>query len=1572
MKRKSLLFLLLFALIAPWAAYGQNHTLTVYDGTATNNHVPMYVFYFDDFTRSQYVIPAAQIDAMTTGTISAIKYYTSYTTAYTTLSEVDIYLAEVPSTSISDFLDKSNATIVYSGTVDFVLVDGKCEATITFTTPYTYNGGNLLIGCDNTTDAGYKNISFYGQNVDGASVAGSNSSSLSNVTAAQQNFIPKTTFTFTGGNSNYCEAPSNLEITDVTHEGATVSWTSEVGNYNFEYKLASATDWTRVGQASNSYTLTNLTPLTAYDVRVQAVCDPGVSESVWVEGSFSTTAVAEAVGEAWADNFEGTSLSWELINGTCTNAWVWGTAANNGGTHGLYISNDNGTTNAYTGNSAAMVYATKLLNFTEGKFEFTYDWIANGESTYDYLRVALVPASVTLTAGTNVPTGFSTTTLPTDWIALDGGGKLNLVTAWQNKSEAINVTAGNYYLVMAWRDDTSTANQPPAAVDNVSITKVACEYDVTDLAVSNITTTGATLSWEGGEATQWQVAYGTASNFEGVTEEIIDNNVYELTSLQAATTYYVRVRAFCGGQDFGSWSDPLQFNTACDAIPALGYEEDFDDITVASAYNPATRTLPVCWNAINTTTYATYSVYPSVYYYTSTNYANSTPNCLRFYSSYSSYSNYDPQDQYAILPMMENLAGKQITLQVRGYNASSTFKIGTMSNPTDATTFTEIATQSGLTTAYQEFEYIVPATCTDGYLAIMIEAATSSRTTNGVYVDDITIDLPPTCPKPTSLAVTSNSQTAHGATITWTENGEASNWLITLSTESDFSNVTWLPVEGEPTYTFTGLDPETIYYVKVQAVCGEDDMSESSNVVSFTTTIACPAPTGLAASEISGYRAKLNWTGYSDSYIVSYRTAAYTDGFSEGFGSSLPSGWENKSGLLSDILEGGTLGTATQWSFGSSNSVFDAHARINIYGSSRYGWLITPEITVLQNASTLTFDLALTAYSGSGAASGTCEDDRFVVLVTTDNEATWTILREWNNEEGATYVYNDIPTAGENVSIDLSSYVGQNVRIAFYGESTVNGNGDNNLHIDNVHCGIDHAAGQWETVTVSDTTMVVLTTLIPETKYEAKVQGDCGEDGMSLESNVITFTTLNTCPVPTGLTAANVTATTADLSWNGSIDVDAYTVRYRVLEHNEGGINEEFGSSLPSGWENKSGLLSNIMDGGTWGTTSQWVFGSGNGVFESNHARINIYGASRYGWLITPVFTLASSTFTFDLALTDYGNANPIEDPTAQADDKFVVLVSTDNEETWTILREWNNTGSDYVFNEIATEGEAVSIDLSAYVGQNVRIAFYGESTSSTDSNAGDNDLHIDNVLIGTSTVVPTGEWQTASATATNVTLTGLSPITPYETQVKSDCSDPEEWSNVVTFTTTILTTVTQTIALTEGWNWVSFNAEITLEDLQEALVAAYPSAGMNALSIKSKGDGATNYNPNAHRWIGGLNTVGLDLSQMYMVKVPAAGEITVGGTHINPADHPITIAPGANWIAFPLSESMTVTEAFAGFPTNQDVIKAKTGGQAQWNSGANRWIGGLANTPLQPGQGYIYISKAAGDRTFTYPTSAK
>ena len=102
----------------------------------------------------------------------------------------------------------------------------------------------------------------------------------------------------------------------------------------------------------------------------------------------------------------------------------------------------------------------------------------------------------------------------------------------------------------------------------------------------------------------------------------------------------------------------------------------------------------------------------------------------------------------------------------------------------------------------------------------------------------------------------------------------------------------------------------------------------------------------------------------------------------------------------------------------------------------------------------------------------------------------------------------------------------------------------------------------------------------------------------------------------------------------------------------------------------------------------------------------------------------------------------------------------------------------------------------------------------------------------------------------------------------------------------------------------------------------------------------------------------------MYMITVETNFEITMEGTAINPNEHPVTIHNGANWIAFLLSENMTVTDAFAGFVVNGDMVTSKNNGLATYN---NRWRGTL-NT-LVPGQGYIYNSSVQGDRTLTFPT---
>ena len=168
----------------------------------------------------------------------------------------------------------------------------------------------------------------------------------------------------------------------------------------------------------------------------------------------------------------------------------------------------------------------------------------------------------------------------------------------------------------------------------------------------------------------------------------------------------------------------------------------------------------------------------------------------------------------------------------------------------------------------------------------------------------------------------------------------------------------------------------------------------------------------------------------------------------------------------------------------------------------------------------------------------------------------------------------------------------------------------------------------------------------------------------------------------------------------------------------------------------------------------------------------------------------------------------------------------------------------------------------------------------------------------------------------------------------------------------------TQEIALAAGTNWVSFNVETNLNDLKAALVAT----GNTAITIQGQSQNAT-YNPNNGRWTGQLRV--LDLSQMYKIKVADACEITLEGTPVDPSMYPVTIAPGVNYIAYPFNTNMTVTDAFAGFGVNGDVVQSQL---QNANFNGSRWIGQLRN--LEPGKGYVYKSASTETRVFNYPTS--
>ena len=173
----------------------------------------------------------------------------------------------------------------------------------------------------------------------------------------------------------------------------------------------------------------------------------------------------------------------------------------------------------------------------------------------------------------------------------------------------------------------------------------------------------------------------------------------------------------------------------------------------------------------------------------------------------------------------------------------------------------------------------------------------------------------------------------------------------------------------------------------------------------------------------------------------------------------------------------------------------------------------------------------------------------------------------------------------------------------------------------------------------------------------------------------------------------------------------------------------------------------------------------------------------------------------------------------------------------------------------------------------------------------------------------------------------------------------------------------TQTVALTEGWNWVSLYVEVV--DPVAMLQMVETALGENGLVIKNS-DTGTEYDEE-WGWLGDLDEIGMTNEQMYKIQVSAPCTMNLEGTLANPSGHPITVVPGWNWIGFPSAASLSIEEAFGGFAEEGDKIR-NSNGETLYDGEWEMWIGDIET--LEPGQGYIYYSASDTPRTLVFPAA--
>ncbi len=135
-------------------AYG----FTVNAGGYNSWRVPFVGGEAASYQKNEYVVSKAKMGNINGKTIYGLKYYMKEKSAKSLGdARFRIFLKEISDDNISDFSGTEGATIVYDGELD---VTTNEYLTIHFTTPYKYNGDNLLIGLYEYESGTSSNIYF--------------------------------------------------------------------------------------------------------------------------------------------------------------------------------------------------------------------------------------------------------------------------------------------------------------------------------------------------------------------------------------------------------------------------------------------------------------------------------------------------------------------------------------------------------------------------------------------------------------------------------------------------------------------------------------------------------------------------------------------------------------------------------------------------------------------------------------------------------------------------------------------------------------------------------------------------------------------------------------------------------------------------------------------------------------------------------------------------------------------------------------------------------------------------------------------------------------------------------------------------------------------------------------------------------------------------------------------------------------------------------------------------------------------------------------------------------------------
>ena len=739
-----------------------------------------------------------------------------------------------------------------------------------------------------------------------------------------------------------CKRPSYLTIQQLTETAITVSWMghdAEHPDYTLYYRPTGDTVWAEehFTTTTPSHTLANLHHSTEYELFMANNCDLSKhSEPL----TFST--LCDDIAElpySWDFESNNTAYPTQYVLPAC-----W---SRSNGSYPYVIEEvpvqERGKMLYFRNNSPSTVVLPRINTDTLSFNNLQISFAAMATEDHDYNEFNWANLTIGVMSHPDSSDSFAPVYQITEFTTDFQDYSIPFADYTGTGSYIAIRNAGSYNTFIYLDDlvlDTIPACPRPSA-----------------LSASHPTAHTVTLHWTGYDETHGQILlkYREVGDSVWQTNMIaITGNTLVVSGLTPATSYEVCVAAVC---DPTLVSNVVVVSTTCEAISTLpqlwGFEENN---TAGTNVDP----LPECWSR-------TGDYYPHVEENNATNpWAYTGTHYLSFLNSAKST---------AVLPAIDTSILQISNLMVSFYaktnyaSDNNRLLVGVMSDPTDTSTFVAVDTVFGFTTEHQVFDVSL-GTYTGSGTHICIR--TFGSASNMIYMDDLLLQLQPSCARPSDINLVQVGMTS--ATLTWSHNAD-STWYVIMYKPVGADTVLYdtTSVLISPTATLTGLESNTTYEVRVMAGCYLGAYSEPfifTTVCGYIDTL--PVFWDFEESNTGGTSDKplpTCWDRFingTNSYVPTvYNSAYYAYQGTKALNFWRSQGWYVTMPALSDSISVNQMGMSFYLKCHTSNS----------FASLEVGAMTDPDdISTFIAIDTLTgmtvdyqlVDMDLSAYTGNG------------------------------------------------------------------------------------------------------------------------------------------------------------------------------------------------------------------------------------------------------------------------------------------------------------------------------------------------------------------------------------------------------------------------------------------------------------------------------------------------------------------------------------------------------------------------------------------------------------------------------